>query len=459
MAVVVAVGLSGCAARQRTDAPMVHSLKIEGNHRLSSKAIKQKILTTETSWLPFASKKYFDATVWEADQRRVERLYEASGDYHAKVVRAEVIQRPKNRVDLVLHIQEDQPVLIDRVHIAGLDGLPARERERALDDFPLEPGSPFREGDWQSAKGALRGKLRGQGYAQVDVDGQANVDVGRYQATLELLARPGPKYRFGEITVVNQPGSRIDPNLVREQVALALADKVFSDDLVDEAQRRVFAMGVFSTARVRTGAPDAATGRIPVVVEVREGPFHTLKLGGGVGIDQIHNEVRLISEWTDRDFLGGLRKLTAQAVAGWAFIPNTYAVVRNQLDEGPRHGPIFRAKLDFEQPRLFARPSLTFESLLESARTLEQSYNAIGGRARNGISWRPFSTVTISPAYQIHGYWLNGPKSASLQAAPLVLGCKKDPCFILLSYLEQSATWDKRDSPLEPKKGHYLTLS
>src|SRR4051794_38632054 len=105
-AVVGLVLALGCAARQRTNAPVVHSLKIAGNHRLSSRAIKQKILTTETSWLPFASKKYFDLTVWEADQRRVERLYEASGDYHAKVVRAEVIQRPTNQVDLVLHVSE-----------------------------------------------------------------------------------------------------------------------------------------------------------------------------------------------------------------------------------------------------------------------------------------------------------------------------------------------------------------
>src|SRR4051794_7017843 len=171
MAAAVIVAL-GCAGRQRSDAPVVHSLKIEGNHRLSSRQIKQKILTAETSVLPFASKKRFDPTVWEADQRRVERLYEASGDYHAKVVRAEVIQRPKNEVDLVLHVTEDRPVLIERIHITGLDGLPEKEKTRALDDLPLEPGRPFREADWAAAKGSLRGKLRDQGYAQVEVDGQ-----------------------------------------------------------------------------------------------------------------------------------------------------------------------------------------------------------------------------------------------------------------------------------------------
>jgi translocation and assembly module TamA len=458
---VVAVLVAGvaCAARQRNDAPVVNSLKIEGNRRLSDKAIKQRILTGETSWIPFSGKKYFDPVVWEADQRRVQRLYESTGDYHAKVVRAEVVQRAKNQVDLVLHVSEDQPVLIERVHIAGLDALPAEERERALEDLALEPGQPFTEAAWTRAKIQIRSQLSAQGYADVDVDGQANVDVGKYQASLELRVNPGPRYHFGEITVRAPPGGRIDPALVREQVDLALGGELYSDELIDEAQRRVFAMGVFSTARVRTGEPDRTRNLVPVIAEVREGPFRTLRLGGGAGIDQVRNEGRLLGEWTHRDFLGGMRRLTAQLVVGWAFIPNTYAVLRNQLEEGPRHGPIYRAKLDFEQPRLFARPSLKLKSVLESERTLEQSYDALGGRFMNGVIWQPYSTVTIFPSYQVQGYQLNGPRTATAQAAPLALGCRTDPCFIVVSYLEQVVTWDKRDSPLEPKRGHYLTLS
>jgi translocation and assembly module TamA len=449
----------GCATQQRIDAPVVHSLTIEGNHRLSSKTIKQKILTSATGWLPFASKKYFDPLVWEADQRRIERLYEASGDYHAKVVRAEVNARSKNRVDLVLHIDEDRPVLIERVHLTGLEGLPAAERDRVLEDLPVVVGHPFTEGGWQAAKAHILTTLRDQGYAEAEVNGQANVDVARYQAALELQVGPGPKYRFGAITVNTAPGARIDAALVREQVALALEGKVFSDELLDEAQRRVFGMGVFSMVRVRVGKPDRAAALIPVIASVREGPFHTLRAGGGVGIDQIRNEARLLGEWTDRDFLGGMRKLNAQVVVGWAFIPNAYAVARNDLANGARNGPIYRAQLDFEQPRLFARPSLKYKSQLQSERTLEQAYDAIGGRASNGVSWQPTSALTIFPAYQLQAYHLNGPRTASVATAPLALGCKTDPCNILLSYLEEIVTWDRRDNPLEPHEGHYLTLS
>ena len=40
----------------------------------------------------------------------------------------------------------------------------------------------------------------------------------------------------------------------------------------------------------------------------------------------------------------------------------------------------------------------------------------------------------------MQGWRLNGPRTASVATAPLALGCKQDPCTILLSYLEQIVT-------------------
>jgi translocation and assembly module TamA len=65
----------------------------------------------------------------------------------------------------------------------------------------------------------------------------------------------------------------------------------------------------------------------------------------------------------------------------------------------------------------------------------------------------------VTPSYNLQGYWLDGPASASLGTAPLALGCATDPCFVLLSFLEQTATWDGRDHPLEPRAGFLLSLS
>jgi translocation and assembly module TamA len=134
-------------------------------------------------------------------------------------------------------------------------------------------------------------------------------------------------------------------------------------------------------------------------------------------------------------------------------------VVSGSSEEGARNGPIYQAKLEFEQPRLFGKPSLKEQSLLGSERTLEQTYTALGARTRHGVTWQPSTKVTISPNYELQGYYLQGPRTGIAQTAPLALGCKTDPCFILVSFLEQVVTWDERDSPLEPRKGHFLSIS
>ena len=48
--------LAGCASTPKKDAPLVHSLTIQGASAVSARTIKDKILTTATSRLPFASK-------------------------------------------------------------------------------------------------------------------------------------------------------------------------------------------------------------------------------------------------------------------------------------------------------------------------------------------------------------------------------------------------------------------
>ena len=117
-------------------------------------------------------------------------------------------------------------------------------------------------------------------------------------------------------------------------------------------------MGLFASPGVGAGPPDEATGVIPVEVRVREAPFRTVRLGGGLRFDQARNEVRLVSEWTNRNFLGGMRKLTIHAEVGWAFIPDIYAVATNDESVGPRDGPIARVSLELEQPRFLGHPSL-----------------------------------------------------------------------------------------------------
>jgi translocation and assembly module TamA len=457
-----AVAAASALAAEPPPGPVVHDLRIRGTHALSERTIKKKILTSETGWWPFARKQRFDPVEWQSDLRRIERLYETRGYYDAEVVKAEVIPRPDNRVDLSVEIAEHEPVRIGDFRLRGLEGLAPRDRARVLDGLPLRLGEPFREASWHEAKERVLRRLRDLGQAQARVDGVAKVDVGTSAASLQMRAVPGQRYQFGAIDVRADPRGRVAPHWVRDQVRLAIAeDEVFSDAALEEAQRRVFEMGVFSTARVAAGEPDPAAGRVPVIVEVREGPVHSLRLGGGVGFDEVRQEARASADWTDRDFLGGLRRLSARALAGWAVLHSGLALgaLGGGNGEGTRHGPIYRTGVDFEQPRLLGHPSLELSTTVESERRLEETYDALGGTARAGVRWRPWSTFTIFPSYDLQAWHLDEPAAAPPESAPFALGCTEDPCFALLSYLEQIFTWDTRDNPLEPRRGHLLALS
>lgn len=466
--IVVGMGIAVAAcATAPSDAPVVGDIDIKGNNALSEREIKRKILTTEKPLWPFSKARPFDPADWQTDLRRIERLYETKGYYGAKVARAKVTPRRTGKdggvvrkVDLEVEIEENDPVRITQVDVKGLDPLPDPERDALVGELPVRQDAIFREEDWAESKRSLHSELRNRGYALAQVDGHALVDVGTRAAALDLGAAPGERYFFGAVEIRPLNETHVEPAWIEEQVRLAIGwDRAYSDTALEEAQRRVFAMNVFSTARVASGDPDLSGRRMPVVVEVREGPRHTVRLGGGAAIDQSRNEARLLAEWIDRNFLGGLRRLELRALGGWAFLPDTLAVVRNSKGVVARHGPIYRLTGDLEQPRFLGRPSLEGKFQLESERTLEETFNAIGGRTLAGVRWKPHSSFTVFPSYNLQGNWMTGARHAAAVEAPLALGCSTDPCLVLLSYLEQLFTLDTRDSALEPRRGQYLALS
>ena len=500
----VCVMLACAHSGDKPAGPVIERLELQGVRQVSKREIEKRIATAATGWWwPFATKQYFDPVTWESDLQRIERFYESRGFYQARIVSDTVTPtkaRGKNAaadknaaagattattastktppsggvseetrgsggVALKAVVSEGSPTRVAAVRIDGLDdagALSPDERDRVEHDLGPRPGNILVEDRWNAAKGELEARLRKLGFAEAKVEGRALVDVTTQQASLLLVARPGPRYRFGDIEVRLGPRSALSPVWIWEQVRLAAPEgQLFSDEALIEAQRRVFAMGLFAVAKVTAGTPDPRAARIPIVVEAREAPFRTLKAGVGVQIDEIRNEGRLILEWSNRNFEGGMRRLTAHAEAGWAFIPNAYAVVSNDTAAGARNGPIARLGLELEQPRFLSRPALRARASLDLERTLEQSYDAIGARLATGVIWQPRSSFSIYPTYNLQGYWLNGPAISSASAAPLTLGCAETAtsCFILLSYLEQAITWDRRDSPLEPRNGFYASLS
>lgn len=470
LAALAALAAACAHAPPSPDAREIDAFTIEGPKALSAGEIQERIVTSESSWLPgwvpfFGRTEWLDVSAWQGDLRRVIRLYEASGYYQARILEEKVLETRPGHVELFLKLHEGLPATVSQLSVTGLEPLDPSLRaglERAL---PLAVGDVFREDRWFEAKSGLTTGLREAGYVEVEVVGQAHVDADAARVEATLAVTPGQRYHFGRVVVATEADATVPGSLIAYVAAADIEPAHwFSESALSEAQARIFQMGVFSAVKVNRGAPDRDEGTVPVVVEVREAPFHSQRVSVGVSGDTFRQEVRVLGEYTDRD-LGlshlfakdaRLDRLTLKAKLGWAFVPNVVAVATG--DPKSKTGPTARLLAEYQVPRLLGLRTVDLHNSVDLSRALDAAFDYWGAVARVGVIWRPWVDVAISPSLNFDAYLLNTRVSVrdnvplAAQGCPLQKGC-------VISFVELSAQLDRRDKKLEPREGYYFGLS
>lgn len=455
--------ISCASTEERPDGPVVDDFEIEGTEQVKPRDLKKKVLTGESfiPWMPlFGRTEHFDQNAWTADQRRVERYYQAHGFYQAKVIEEEVTPTKEGHVALRLKVREGEPTHVRTFDIKGLEPLSDDQREEVLKKLPLKEGNVFLEEQWAETQALLTERLQKLGYAGATLKALAQVDVATQSADLEIETTPGQRYKFGRVYVAN-PDGKVNSRLIADQVESVIQEgDWFTPEALQEAQARVFKMGVFSAVKVNRSALDQQTGTTPVTVDVREAPFHTYRAGGGFGADPLRNEVRGTFLYENRNFFGGTRRLTLRARLGYAALSGSstsglfaFASVISGAP-GAQHGPFGRLTAEIEWPH-FGHRAISTQLTVEPSYTIEPAYRAGGGSVRPAVIWRPTSHFTASFSYNFSVYQLSTPVNLGVSTTQFV-GCG---ITCLLHYVEQNLVWDRRDDPLEPHDGWFVAAS
>ena len=170
--------------------------------------------------------------------------------------------------------------------------------ERIRQAWLLEPGQPFQQSSWSSAKNASLGALHGDGYPTAQWQStRARIDAVAQAADLSLTFEPGPLFRLGPIRV--EGVQRYDEDAVRRLAAFAPGTE-YSEKLLLDYQDRIVRSGLFEGASVEVdldGPPDAA----PVSVKVKELTQHQATFGVGFSAD---TGPRVSVEHVDRKVFG-----------------------------------------------------------------------------------------------------------------------------------------------------------
>ncbi len=473
----------GCATpKPAPDSLRVDTLSFDGMKELTEGDVTDRIVTNATpwwsKWFPLlGGTEWFDVNTWQADLRRITRVYESHGYYQARVTEDLVSDTGKGGVTLKVRLTEGKPAKLRSLDVRGLEGVPDL-KPSLLAKLPLTLNAVFLEDTWAEAKSGLTQQLHEAGFAEANVLGEAVIDLDTPAVDAALDVDPGLRFRFGPI-YAPVTGSVVPSKLIIDVAQAELPrGSWYSDSALAEAQARVFQMGVFGAVKVNRGIPDRDAAELPIIIDAREAPLHSLRWGGGAGGDLIRNEARGFIEYTDRNlgfsklFSKGalLDKLSLKFKLGYAVLPNLPDFI-NRLVTGEgtvRHGPVGDLSAQYEVPRVFNTRNVSLLGALGFNRTLDAALSYWAAEGKLGFLWRPRVDLSVYPSINLNAYLLDDPvkQMAGMSTAPsAAVGCPtisgplslEDLCIV--SFLDVTIEWDRRDNRLEPKSGFYLGLS
>lgn len=262
-----------------------------------------------------------------------------------------------------------------------------------------------------------------QGYAKAEITGRDVVaDHATRTVDVTISVNPGRHAAFGDITVTG--AQAMNPDFVRQQTGLAVGQEYDPDDLT-RAQKRLDRLEVFRAARFQAAQDISPDGMLPFELLVEELPGRRFGAGAtystvdGLGVEAFH-------VW--RNLFGQAERLRLDArVASIAW-------------------PIDTANFDYMFGGTFTKPGfLTPDTDLVAAisaeRTIYPTYTETSAQGRLGLTHYFSDELT-----------LNGGVAYERARFDDVFGTRD---FSTLG-IYAGATYDGRDSTVDPTEGIYL---
>jgi outer membrane protein insertion porin family/translocation and assembly module TamA len=442
--------------------------------------IQGKIATTPTSHLLFgafrhvpvlsildaASVEYerFDRFVLERDLARIERYYRTRGFYEAHARAGRVTKRADGRVRVEIAVDEGKPVTIGRVDLKWKDW--DLERAKNITKYVTEEknelriGARFEEEAYEITKDRIRRAMADRGFAYAKVEGKSYVDLVKHEAQIIYEIEMGPHCTFGDIKLIGL--GELPEGPLRNAIDIEKGEE-FSTAALTSAEIALADLGVFGAVDVRPelspeGSPPNPV--VPVTFELQVAPLSAVKAGIGAEIGSIV-EGHAVGGWENRNFLGGLRRLTVEAKPGLVFYP--WSLDKILLGESPKTVlPQLRLRFDIRQPipfdtRTNARLGGEFNLYTPPTGNVEPPPYILGYRTYSGVFGfdRPFldAMVHLGLFYNIE---YNDPFSYNEEALPKGFDSVLVPSLQAIASLDLRYDAQGKRDAVEPNKGLYV---
>ena len=188
---------------------------------------------------------------------------------HIKVVSGAVAKIGKSRISVTGAITAD-PAEAERI---------AQVTQR----WRLQPGTPFRQTDWDSAKEALLREFVFDGYLAAKITAStADVDPKAALVFIDIAIDSGPLFRFGNTKI---EGLQRYPRQLVENLQMFRPGERYRHESVIRYQTELQSSGFFRSASVTVDTDPAQATAATVQVRVVEHPEKKVDLGLGFSTD------------------------------------------------------------------------------------------------------------------------------------------------------------------------------
>jgi outer membrane protein insertion porin family len=311
--VAMLIGLAAPLSGQ--DESRVSQVLFMGNHAFSSRTLAEPMLIRAPSaWkrVLLGQSADFSEPLLQQDLKSLVEFYQREGFIDVLVSRELRHNLKDHTVAVVIRINENQPVLLNRIDHLFVDDTSSHtyldkvfRQERGK--LKLSKGQRFRDEAIQQDKAALTNTLANNGYLYAQVAVKIHWHEAEHSADLVFEIRPGPLCRFGSVKVSGN--HRTDSSLIVKQVAFKPYD-LYSQEVLQRSQRFIYQLGVFQYVTIKVSASDSHKQVLPVELLVREAPRVTTKLGVGYGREEY---LRFFVDLNFLNLLGGARRLNLYA--------------------------------------------------------------------------------------------------------------------------------------------------
>ena len=229
----------------------------------------------------------------DAPRWRVERLAERAADEAREGLRALGFYEPASVAvaldegDGCLHatvsVSPGEPVRITAVDMR-LEGAGSEDEAFAayLDTLPPAIGEVLDHGVYEETRRSIERYAAEHGYLEgTFVTRRFTVDVAARSAVVELVYRPGRRFRFGPLSIERTP---LDASLVERQAAYPEGEP-YDARAVVELSRRLSRSGYFERVDVSPQIDRPEDGTIPVDVSLTPRKRHAFTAAAGITTD------------------------------------------------------------------------------------------------------------------------------------------------------------------------------